>query len=257
MQIVGALLKQFGSGVAGLPPSVPSLSVTDNSNLSVSVSISGSSVGSSNSIYLSSVLDPDWYLSGTRTSDGTVDISLNSGGKYFIYATSSINSQFVVSDVGTFWVMGDGQVGTLGNSPAEILRALLIDLGVGCLPSDELEWPIGVYEEIPTPDNTITIYDTSGNLDGRIQSNGVYHEQYGIMVRVRGTKSPVGNLKARQISEVFDKSIRNNTVSIESNQYLVTTVNRKGGVMSLGWESPTSRRSLFTLNALMNVQQLD
>lgn len=146
---------------------------------------------------------------------------------------------------------------SLAHSPADIIRHLFIQLGLGTLKSNNGLWPISAISELPTPDNTITVYDTSGTLGGRIQKNGIIHEQYGIAVRVRSLDPIEGYRKVDAIKSAMDQSIKQNVIEIDEYRYLINCVNRKGGILSIGKESPTSSRNLYTLNALANIQQVN
>lgn len=141
----------------------------------------------------------------------------------------------------------------LNHSPADIVRYLLVDLARGSLPEDETSWPIFVSQEADSPDSCITLYDTSGILEGRAQVSGEIQEHYGLQIRVRAAAANVAYAKISEINAWIDESVRNNLVTIDSNQYLVYAITRKGGILSLGKELSASKRNLYTVNAIVSL----
>ena len=145
--------------------------------------------------------------------------------------------------------------GSLANSPAEIVQQLLVDLSLGTLPSVGGSWPIYQGREPSTPDKVITVYGTSGKLQGRLHPTGDQQIQHGFQVRVRATTHSVGQAKANAIAVALDQDVLRDIVTIGSNVYVVYAVTRTSDVIPLGKESPTSKRNLFTLNATVSLRQ--
>lgn len=148
--------------------------------------------------------------------------------------------------------------GALDHSPADIVRRLFVSLSLGTLPSSsqaEGDWPIHAALEPDSPDSVITIYDTEGVTQGRIQIDGEIQEQHGIQVRIRARSHQAGYPKANDIVQAMDKTIYRNTVTIGSDTYLVHSVTRTGGILSLGKQVPLNKLNLFTINALVSVRQ--
>lgn len=146
--------------------------------------------------------------------------------------------------------------GSLDHSPAEVMRHALVALGVGTLPTAAGSWPIYGHSEPDTPDNVITLYDTTGVGHGRSHIDGEIQEHQGVQVRIRSDKQDTGYPKAKAIAELLDKSINRLTVTIGAAEYLVHAATRTGDVLSLGKESPTSKRNLFTLNFIVALRQV-
>ena len=152
--------------------------------------------------------------------------------------------------------------GSLSHSQADIVAQLLIDLGFGTDPTLDGIWPIYVTEEPNSPDNVITVYDTVGTSDGRTQFDGEMQEHHGILIRVRSTTYPIGRTKARAIAVGLDETVLRDTVGVASvlgtgtAQYFVDSVSRKGDVISLGKESPNSKRTIFTINATVTLREV-
>lgn len=149
------------------------------------------------------------------------------------------------------------------NSPADVVRFALIALGGGSLPSSASDWPIGWAQEDDTPDNFITVYDTSGIVEGRIQNDGEVPEHPGIQIRVRSYDPTAAWLKINSLAELLDKSINNTIVhcmdpiGTGSSSYLLNAATRKGTVLSLGRDAPNTKRALFTVNYTVTLRQLN
>ncbi len=152
--------------------------------------------------------------------------------------------------------------GSLSHSQADIIAQLLIDLAFGTDPTIDGTWPIYVTEEPDNPDNVITVYDTVGTSDGRTQFDGEQQIHHGVQVRVRSTTHHPGYDKANDIAVGLDETILRDTVGVASvfgtgtAQYFVDSVSRKGDVISLGRESPNSKRTIFTINATVALREV-
>lgn len=136
---------------------------------------------------------------------------------------------------------------------ADILRTLLVDLGVGTMPEDEDPWPIFVAQEPTLPDNTITIFDTEGMFRGRIQVTGKMDEKPGIQIRIRGDGYSQQS-KALQVLNALDTLIRLNEVVLGSDLYTVIAVTRTTGVLHIGKE-PQADRDIWVINALVSFRE--
>ena len=152
--------------------------------------------------------------------------------------------------------------GSLVHSPAYIIQKLLVNFGLGTAPAVAGVWPIYVSQEPDKPDSVITVYDTPGRQQGRLQTSGQWQELYGIQVRIRDAHHQDGYKKANAIATALDESIYQNTVTLEDNvgtttsTYTVHSVSRAGGINSLGKDVARTKRSLFTVNALVSLKQV-
>lgn len=155
--------------------------------------------------------------------------------------------------------------GALTHSPADVLRRVLIALGLGTDPDAEPLglWPIYAAAQPDTPDNVITLYDTVSVLQGRAMVTGEVMEQHGVQVRVRAATHDLGYQKARAVVVAMDESVYQESVTLDdpgvgtaASSYLVHAVSRRGGILALGKELPASKRSLFTVNALVSVREV-
>lgn len=148
------------------------------------------------------------------------------------------------------------------HAPADVIRWLLINLGLGIAPTvaDLTDWQVSAEKERDSPDNTITVYDTDGADDGRSMVDGTIFYHYGFQVRVRGHSHQLGWRKANDIRTALAKNVSFTDVTvndgISAGNYVVYSVVRIGGVLSLGWDDPNTRRHLFTVNALVTLRQV-
>lgn len=145
----------------------------------------------------------------------------------------------------------------LSNSPAEILTKCLIDLAVGTLPTTNGSWPIYYSHEPNTPDNAITVYDTTSKIDGRAMPTGEVYEHFGLLFRVRSARFQPGYVKAYTLATALSETIRQTEVVIDANTFLIHSVSRVSGPIHIGRETPGSVRELFTLNVIIALTQLD
>lgn len=128
-------------------------------------------------------------------------------------------------------------------------------LSLGVLRGTAGSWPISINSEESSPDEVITVFDTSALPHGRSQYGKVLCHT-GIQVRIRGRDQRTAYTKALAIARKFDEDVYHNTVNISSNSYCVQSVSRMPGIPYLGKESETSQRRIFVINALVTVRQL-
>jgi hypothetical protein len=151
--------------------------------------------------------------------------------------------------------------GLLLDSPAEVVRQLLVDLNLGSTPpvppaSLVNDWPAYVGMEPSVPDNCLTVYDTTGRDFGRTMFDGVLITHYGIQLRVRALNHKTGWLKAHTARTTLSEGVYRKGVTVGSNNYLLWCLNRFGNVLAIGKDSPTTKRSIFTLNFMAVLRQL-
>lgn len=141
-------------------------------------------------------------------------------------------------------------------SPSEVLRRVLIGLGVAADPP-ALPWPLYRGNEPSDPDNCLTIYDTMGTQDGRAMYDGEAYEHPGFQLRIRSLKHGTGHAKASELRHALAERIHMVAVGVSGSAvtYLLHSVNRIGGVMSLGQDVPSTKRYLFTINGVMAIRR--
>jgi len=145
--------------------------------------------------------------------------------------------------------------GDLNHSPAEIVQNLLVGEGVGTLPTSGGSWPIYESYERDSPDEVITVYDTSPTTSGRHHVNGETQLHYGVQVRVRSKSKPTGFSKAQDIQNELEE-VQRDSITVDSSNYLVQAIHHQG-ILSIGIESGTTRRRLFTINALVTLRMIN
>lgn len=147
----------------------------------------------------------------------------------------------------------------LDNSPAEVLTQLLVDIGQG---SETLtaDWACHVSKEPTTPDKVITCYNTAPFMQGRFAKGGQVQQKFGVQIRLRSPTDPVGWAKASTIQKALTEpavsSVYDKVVTVGAHTYLVHSVSVISGPLSIGDESPTSTRRLFTINVAIPLRQL-
>ncbi len=143
------------------------------------------------------------------------------------------------------------------HSPADVLATLLVTLGAATDPEAATlgDWPVYVDSEPPTPDDVLTVYDTTARTFGRSMIDGETLLHEGVQVRVRATDHTTGLIKARAIRQKLDEVVHLNNVTVDGTDYLVWSVDTTS-LLKLGKETPTSKRSLFTINGTCSIRRL-
>lgn len=147
----------------------------------------------------------------------------------------------------------------LTHPPAAVVRQLLIDIGAGSDRADEptAAWPVYASSEPDQPDAVITVYDTAGRDQGRLNSDGDALDQPGVQVRVRAGTYAAGYAKASAVRAAV-LGVYDRTVAMGDARYLVHALTRVGQVIALGRDVPSaSGRKAFTLNATACLKQLE
>jgi hypothetical protein len=152
------------------------------------------------------------------------------------------------------------------HSPADIVRWLLVELGEGSAPLTPVSraslWPVYATNEPSSPDECITVYDTVGRGDGRLMISGREINHYGVQVRVRSITHRTGWQKAESIRVSLSERTLEEAVSVPDVEgvngglptpYIVHCLAQIGAVLPIGTET-TSKRSIFTVNALVTIR---
>ena len=147
--------------------------------------------------------------------------------------------------------------GTLTHAPEYILSRLLTSLGLAQDPEVGITaWPVYYSQEPDLPDRTITIYGTDGIDDGRTMVDGERQGRHGIQLRVRSEDYDVGFGKVMELAIALDETVYGNTVAVGAVTYRVHSFGRTSGPISLGKDSPETKRELFTLNGTLLVREV-
>ncbi len=154
---------------------------------------------------------------------------------------------------------------TLDHSPPDILRWLLVRLGLGTDFRLNAAWPVHVAHEPDKPDSVITIYNGSGTDDGSVMQ-GELQGHYGFQIRIRAANHPTGWAKANTIRATLAEGVPasgqvgtlvviDTPSSIGTKQYVVQNIAKLGDVIDLGVNVANEKTVLFTLNGVINVDQ--
>lgn len=137
-------------------------------------------------------------------------------------------------------------------SPADIVRQLLVDLGL--TEESGSSWPAYVSFLPELPHEAICVYDTAGNPDGRLMEDGTRIEHPGIQIRVRGRTYLDAWQKANSIALALDIMGQILIALYGMSTYLIHNVSRTGTVISAGVDDRDDRRRYhFTINAVMTI----
>lgn len=154
----------------------------------------------------------------------------------------------------------------LTHSPAEVLRAVLIQLGQATTGTAYGQWPVFADMEPDTPDNCVTLYDTQGIIQGRNHPDGEVQENQGLQVRVRGVKdstvtpalhgSQVAYRQAASICRILDQTVCRTTVNLDSSTYIIHSANRASSILKLGRMRDNRERYVCTVNYLIAMAEI-
>jgi hypothetical protein len=156
-------------------------------------------------------------------------------------------------------------LGQFNDSPADVIAQLLIDLGYVEDPNlagtAKLIWPVSVDSELASPDDIVCITNTDPVNSGRVQVTGQMSELWGIQFKVRAVDPQVAYRKSNQLVVAMDQEIYHQTTIIHptattsGGTYFVGAITRKSGPLSLGREASATKRSLYTINAIVDIIQ--
>jgi hypothetical protein len=163
--------------------------------------------------------------------------------------------------------------GLLDHSPADVLRWLLVQQGSTLLaqaggsgtlvidPGVLGDWPCFVGGEPDSPDNCVTIYDTQGRDEGRTNIDRERQEHPGIQFRIRSTTPLVGYQKAQQIAVAVDQIVFLLSAvpayqGLPARTYSIPAVTRTTNVIPIGKDVPNTKRSIFSINAVMVLREV-
>lgn len=149
----------------------------------------------------------------------------------------------------------------LSSSPAEVVAKLLIDRGLASVPAytgpqqySGGDWPAFASNEPSTPDDCLTVFDTTPRNDARLMPTGETAQHYGITIKVRSVDHPTGQLKAGVLRVALDQRVYMESVTLGSNTFLVECFTGTQ-VLYLGKFTPNSKHSIFNINCMVVLSQ--
>lgn len=155
----------------------------------------------------------------------------------------------------------------LYHAPGEVVRALLIQLGVGSDGITYLDWPIFIDEEPDKPDNCITIEEIQGKLDGVHQPTGETIEHYGFHISIRCVRTTTGTAsqipgyriarnKVDQVCVQLSQNVAQLILTLDNIQYLISGCLQLSSADPLGKARNNSGRYRFTVDYQITIVQL-
>lgn len=147
-------------------------------------------------------------------------------------------------------------------SPSDIVVEMLIQAGQlsrqSATGQTSGSWPGFAGGEPDSPDNTVTIYDTTGSWNIREFVGSKNIGPSGLQIRVRANTHRVAWNKAQELYEYLEQ-VYNRGVSIgtspDSDYAVIGSFCQFGDILSIGKESPQSKRSIVTLNLQVDFNQ--
>lgn len=143
------------------------------------------------------------------------------------------------------------------HSPADIIRQLLVDSGQGINVDNvnpNTPWQTFATGEPSSPDNCLTVYNTSWQDDGRSMVDGEEYYHYGAQIRIRSADHPTGFGKAYTIKKYLAENVYLKLVNLEGISYLIHCF-AKMNLLELGKSPAITRRYLFTVNLLAPIRR--
>ncbi len=154
----------------------------------------------------------------------------------------------------------------LTDSPSDIVRKMLVDLGVSSEPTFDPgppvrytggPWPAFSGAEPQMPDNCITAYWTTDQDDGGDMHGNLYFH-YGVQLRFRGDARDALKAKAHAVQlAVFQVACVNRHVTVTASGKSYTVVAAiPGPILDLGMNAPNDKRFLMTCNLRVPIRAL-
>lgn len=147
---------------------------------------------------------------------------------------------------------------------AQIIWKMLIDEGLGSRPGSESPFPVFLSHTPERPDDSITVYDTTGVKQGRLMQGEVVQRE-GVMIRIRSSSYSVGWNKGRDIVQMVDE-VRRREVDLDAgdfggeegefSNFVIDSIMRESTLLITGTEPEGERRrQIFTLNVTANLPE--
>lgn len=134
------------------------------------------------------------------------------------------------------------------HSTAVIMAQMLVDVGIFTAHDAGGEWPLYVGSLPDTPPNAASMRDTTSIQKKRIIGTGLTIWGHGFQLRVRTSRYSSGWAKAEEAIQ-FLMALHMGTVSIDSNEYSVDSVELPSHIIAMGQDE--QRRESFSVNGLV------
>ena len=240
-------LRGFGSVAVAAEPASPTITVVDNEDGTATVTISGSTASSSNAVQAvrHAIGSLSFVTFDTIVGDGSSTITLTPIGAYFFQVTSTFNTLSSESNIVVASVTS-ATTEFASHTFADIIAQYLIETAHATAVGGT--WPVYVGATPDSPDDTITITDTSGKLDGRIMRTGETLKHEGAQIRVRSFSYNLAGVKARAIWDELG-TVHRSLVTVDAIVYRLDSIAKTSSIFSLGVEQDRDPgRQLLTFN---------
>lgn len=146
---------------------------------------------------------------------------------------------------------------TLVHSPAEILAHLLVRVGQCTTVDDDGQttgdWPVSANIERREPDACVTVYDTEDSSWLVRDLTGDVTGPEPFQLRVAAATNRIARAKAASIYDYLSRTLDRQFVTVESRYYEVQCCDNFRKILTLGKETPTSKRSVVVFNAAVTI----
>lgn len=132
-------------------------------------------------------------------------------------------------------------------SAAEVIAAYLRTLEA----TNGADWPVYVGTTPASKLKTITVYDTSGRIDGQSQHDGEVYEHNGIQVKVEGQTHPIAYEKVQLLLSTL-VAVANATVQKNDLTYTIHSATATSSILTLG-QGGANRGAGFTFNLIVSL----
>lgn len=149
------------------------------------------------------------------------------------------------------------------SEPSAIVAQLLRDKGAAASPTaPPADWE--AYAAFPQerPERCVVVRDTLGRNHGRAMFDGKVKRHWGIQILVRGagggglTAKAEAFRKAVEIAETLAEDVVDEEVTIGGGVYNVHCFAAIDQPISVGFEAPTSKRWVYSLNCTAAIRRL-
>lgn len=147
------------------------------------------------------------------------------------------------------------------HGPDEVIGRLLVVRGLGTDPAwwgtntvaDRADaahdWPVFVGQEPEAPDEVLTVYETTPQVDAKTMPDGQLVVHWGLTVRVRGRTKPAAQVKAAEIARDLNEGVYDTHLTLDGVRYAVQSV--RASVVDLKKQQVgSSQRWLRNVNCL-------
>jgi len=139
---------------------------------------------------------------------------------------------------------------------ARIIRAYLVEQGVGAEYSENAEWPIATAASPEKPDDLITIFDEAAVKRGRTVDSGVLEDPV-VLIEIRSRRHEDGLYKAKEVQEAMDSLSFwewSGVFGEHSETIKIATARRARGIFPLGRDENNNWK--FNLEYALVIQSI-